>query len=153
MILEDLEGPAALVLSRQDLPVLDRETYGAADGVGKGAYVLPTPTTPEAMIIATGSEVWVALAAAEELDVPVRVVSMPSWELFEQQDEDYRDVGPAGRPADGLRRGRRAHGLGALRRRDRLGRPLRRLGARRSVLEELGITPANVAEHVRELLA
>ena len=90
VILEDLEGPAALVLSRQDLPVLDRETYGSADGVGKGAYVLLDADDPEAIIIATGSEVWVALAAAEDLDVAVRVVSMPSWELFEQQDEDYK---------------------------------------------------------------
>ncbi|MBA3329214.1 MAG: transketolase, partial [Solirubrobacterales bacterium] len=90
VMIEDLEGPAALVLSRQDLPVLDRDEYGSADGVGKGAYVLSDADDPEAIIIATGSEVWVALAAAEELDVQVRVVSMPSWELFEQQEEDYK---------------------------------------------------------------
>jgi transketolase len=88
VILEDLEGPAALILSRQDLPVLDRSTYGDVAGVGKGAYVLRDADDPQAIIIGTGSEVEVALAAADQLDVSVRVVSMPSWELFEQQDED-----------------------------------------------------------------
>ena len=99
VIIEDLEGPAVLVLSRQDLPILDRSVYGAVSGVGKGAYVLADADDAQATIIGTGSEVWVALAAAEQLDVPVRVVSMPSWELFEQQDEDYKQsVLPVGLP-------------------------------------------------------
>ena len=93
VILEDLEGPAVLILSRQDLPVLDRESgeFAPSSGVAKGAYVLSDADDAEAIIIATGSEVAVALAARDELDVPVRVVSMPSWELFEQQDDDYQE--------------------------------------------------------------
>jgi transketolase len=84
VILEDLEGPAALALSRQNLPVLDRS---AAEGdVSKGAYVLVPGDGPT--IVATGSEVWVAVEAAQKCGA--RVVSMPSWELFEQQDEGYR---------------------------------------------------------------
>src|SRR4051812_34562656 len=90
VILEDLEGPAAMALSRQDLPVLDRSEYASAAGVAKGAYVLADADDAQATIIGTGGELWVALAARDLLDVPVRVVSMPSWELFEQQDEDYR---------------------------------------------------------------
>ena len=153
VMLEDLEGPAALVLSRQDLPVLDRETYGSADGTGKGAYVLLDADDPEAIIIATGSEVWVALAAAEELDVPVRVVSMPSWELFEQQDDDYKTaVLPIDLPTVSVEAGVR---MGWERYADAIV-SVDRFGASapaEKILEEFGITPANVAAHVRELLA
>jgi transketolase len=153
VMLEDLEGPAALVLSRQDLPVLDREKYGAADGTGKGAYVLLDADDPEAIIIATGSEVWVALAAAEELDVAVRVVSMPSWELFEQQDEDYKTaVLPIDLPTVSVEAGVR---MGWERYADAIV-SIDRFGASapaEKILEEFGITPANVAAHVRELLA
>jgi transketolase len=89
------DGPTLLVLSRQKLPVLDRETLGKADGVARGAYVLLDPPggNPQAILIATGSEVHVALAAAKLLQadrVKVRVVSMPSWELFAAQPEAYR---------------------------------------------------------------
>src|SRR3712207_2780017 len=91
VILEDLEGPAALILSRQDLPVFDRTEVAPASGVARGAYVLAEDDDPEVVIVATGSEVWVALEAMELLEVPARVVSMPSWEVFEQQDEDYQD--------------------------------------------------------------
>ena len=88
-------GPTMLVLTRQKLPVLDRATFGAADGVARGAYVLLDPPggTPQAILIATGSEVHVALGAARLLQadrVRVRVVSMPSWELFAAQPEAYR---------------------------------------------------------------
>ena len=86
VILEDLEGPAALALSRQDLPVLDRAR--AEGDVSKGAYVLVPGDGPT--IVATGSEVWVAVEAAQRVGGGVRVVSMPSWELFEQQDDAYR---------------------------------------------------------------
>jgi transketolase len=86
VILEDLEGPAALSLSRQNLPVLD--TSKAEGGVSQGAYVLVPGDGPT--IVATGSEVWVAVEAAQRLGGGVRVVSMPSWELFEQQDDDYK---------------------------------------------------------------
>jgi len=153
VMIEDLEGPAALSLSRQDLPVLDREKYGSAAGVGKGAYVLADVDDPEAIIIATGSEVWVALAAAEELDVPVRVVSMPSWELFEQQDDDYRtSVLPIDLPTVSVEAGVR---MGWERYADAIV-SIDRFGASapgEMVLEKLGITPANVAAQVRELLS
>ncbi len=90
-------GPTALVLSRQELPPIDRSRYASAQGLHRGAYVLAEASggEPELILLATGSEVWVALAAREELEqreeIPTRVVSMPCWELFEAQDLDYRD--------------------------------------------------------------
>ncbi len=89
------DGPTLLVLSRQKLPVLDRDAMGKAEGVARGAYVLLDPPggNPQAILIATGSEVHVALAAAKLLQadrVKVRVVSMPSWELFAAQPEAYQ---------------------------------------------------------------
>jgi transketolase len=89
------DGPTLLVLTRQKVPVLDRAGLGAADGTARGAYVLLDPPggNPQAIVIATGSEVHVALAAARLLQadrVRVRVVSMPSWELFAAQPEGYR---------------------------------------------------------------
>jgi transketolase len=92
-----LDGPTMLVLSRQKLPVLDREIVAAAEGVARGAYVLvdpPRPVPVEAILIATGSEVAMALEAAKQLHaagVGARLVSMPSWELFAAQPEAYRD--------------------------------------------------------------
>ena len=153
VILEDLEGPAALILSRQDLPVLDRESgeYGPRSGVAKGAYVLSDADDAQAVIIATGSEVEVALAARDELDVPVRVVSMPSWELFEQQDDDYQESVLPDLPTVSVEAGvhqgweRYADAIVSI---DRFGASAP--GA--TVLAELGITPENVAAHVRELL-
>ena len=88
------EGPTALALTRQGVPTLDRSTLASADGVHKGAYVLKGGADDELILIATGSEVHLALGAAEELEsdgVKVRVVSMPSWELFEKQSEEYRE--------------------------------------------------------------
>jgi transketolase len=91
-----VEGPTAIVCSRQKLPVLDREALAGAEGVRRGAYVLADSGNgePDAILIATGSEVEVALAAratlAEE-GLETRVVSMPSWEVFSSQDEAYRD--------------------------------------------------------------
>ncbi|MEJ2739502.1 MAG: transketolase [Dehalococcoidia bacterium] len=88
------EGPTALALSRQNLPVLDRTVLAAAIGVQRGAYVLHEPKAkPDCILIGTGSEVHIALEAAQLLDtkgIAARVVSMPSWELFEAQPEDYR---------------------------------------------------------------
>lgn len=92
VILEELDGPAALVLSRQNLPVLDRSQLAPAADLVKGAYVLSDAEDPVATIVATGAEVHTALAAKELLDVPVRVVSMPSWELFEAQPEAYQQA-------------------------------------------------------------
>ncbi len=98
------KGPVALVFTRQKLPVLDPGTYPIREGVGRGAYVLAeaSPAPPRLVLIATGSEVHLALAAREALaqrHVGARVVSMPSWELFEEQEPAYRDrVLPAGVP-------------------------------------------------------
>jgi transketolase len=95
--MERREGPTMLVLTRQKLPVLDRAVVGAAQGVRKGGYVLldpPQKKVPDSILIATGSEVGVALDAARLLQadqIPTRVVSMPSWELFAAQPESYRD--------------------------------------------------------------
>jgi transketolase len=94
--MERTNGPTLLVLTRQKLPVLDRTALGAAAGTAKGAYVLLDPPggNPQAILIATGSELHVALAAAKVLQadrVRVRVVSMPSWELFAAQPEAYRN--------------------------------------------------------------
>ncbi len=87
--------PACLILSRQNLPTLDRTRYAAASGLEHGAYVLADHGggPPEIILIATGSEVSLCVGVYEKLcaeGVRARVVSMPSWELFEQQDEAYR---------------------------------------------------------------
>jgi transketolase len=88
------QGPAALVLTRQELPVLDREQHAAAAGAERGAYILVDSPAPQAVLLASGSEVHIALAAREQLarrSIGVRVVSMPSWELFAEQPVSYRD--------------------------------------------------------------
>ena len=88
--------PAVLVLTRQALPTLDRARYASADGVARGAYVLADAVDgkPDVLLLATGSEVSLCVEAYETLTaegVKARVVSMPCWELFDDQDEDYRD--------------------------------------------------------------
>jgi transketolase len=89
------DGPTVLVLTRQKLPILDRQKVKSADGTRRGAYVLHEPDGgPQAILIATGSEVTVALEAAELLGkdgIRARVVSMPSWDVFDQQEQSYRD--------------------------------------------------------------
>jgi transketolase len=91
--LERPDGPVALALTRQKLPTLDRTEVGAAAGALRGAYTLwqGGEGEPDAIVIATGSEVHLALEAARSLGRNVRVVSMPCWELFEEQDDDYQD--------------------------------------------------------------
>jgi transketolase len=88
--------PALLVLSRQPLPTLDRSKYAAASGVARGAYVLADASDgdPEIILIATGSEVSLAVDAHERLiadGIRSRVVSMPSWDIFERETQEYRD--------------------------------------------------------------
>jgi transketolase len=88
--------PAALVLSRQPLPTLDRSRYAPAAGVARGAYVLAGADAgrPQVVLLATGSEVALCVRAYELLEregIRARVVSLPSWELFEQQSQEYRD--------------------------------------------------------------
>jgi transketolase len=87
--------PAVLTLSRQPLPTLDRTKYAAASGLAKGAYVLADAGggNPEVILMASGSEVILAVEALEKLaseGIRSRVVSMPSWEIFEQQPAEYR---------------------------------------------------------------
>lgn len=94
-ILRMRHEPVALVLSRQPMPTLDRSRYGAAAGVARGAYVLAEAVggSPQVLLLATGSEVALCLAAHERLaleGIRSRVVSMPCWELFEEQDDAYR---------------------------------------------------------------
>lgn len=93
--MERTDGPVVLALSRQKLPVIDRARYAPAAGTRRGGYVLyDSPGGPETILIATGSEVNVALEAAERLgrdQIRARVVSLPSWELFEAQDAAYRE--------------------------------------------------------------
>ncbi|MDY0831151.1 transketolase [Pseudomonas sp. SED1] len=86
--------PTCVVLSRQNLPTLDRTKYAAASGTSRGAYVLAGAEKPQVILMATGSEVSLAVDAYEQLKsegVAAQVVSMPSWELFEEQDQAYRD--------------------------------------------------------------
>jgi transketolase len=87
--------PVALILSRQALPTFDRKRFAAASGLAKGAYVLADAEggKPDVLLMATGSEVSLCVEAYEELTkqgIRARVVSMPSWELFERQSEEYR---------------------------------------------------------------
>jgi transketolase len=95
--LERTDGPVALLLSRQNIPVLDRDQVASADGLERGGYVLwdsDAAATPELILISTGAEVPTTLHAAETLaveGVTVRVVSMPCMELFEAQSPEYRD--------------------------------------------------------------
>lgn len=93
--LEYQNGPVVIVLTRQGLPILDQSKYGSADQLEKGAYILSDSTqTPEIILIATGSEVSLIMEAQTKLQeqgIPARVVSMPSWELFEKQDKSYHE--------------------------------------------------------------
>jgi transketolase len=97
VILQSRHQPACLILSRQALPTLDRSTYAPASGLARGAYVLADSPggDPEVLLLATGSEVSLCVAAHELLakdGVRSRVVSMPSWELFDRQDQAYKDA-------------------------------------------------------------
>lgn len=93
--LEHTSGPVALILTRQKIAIIDQEKYTKAAELEKGAYILSdSKTTPDIILIATGSEVELVLAAQEELkqqDIAARVVSMPSWELFEEQNDSYKE--------------------------------------------------------------
>jgi transketolase len=161
VIMDQRHVPTALVLTRQNLPILDRSTYASAEGVRKGGYVLAgSEGDPDVILIATGSEVALAIDAYEELrgdGVNARVVSLPSWYLFDLQDEAYREsvlpasvtariaveqastlgwdryVGPGGRIIG-------MHTFGA-------SAPLK------EVERKFGFTPEKVAETAKELLS
>jgi len=158
--IERTHNPIAMVLTRQTVPVFDRSKYASAEGVRKGGYVLADcEGEPELILIATGSEVQLALGAHETLlaeGVRSRVVSLPCWEIFDRQDAEYRDEvlpsGPAVRVAieegstlgwerytgsDGTIVGMHTFGQSA---------PFK------DVEEEFGFTPAKIAAVAREAL-
>jgi transketolase len=152
--LEPGRGPVCLLLTRQGLPVLPPDAVG--DGPRKGAYVLAdAPEGPDAIVVATGSEVPVALAAQLKLSekgVAARVVSMPSWELFEEQSQEYRDsVLEPGIPKVSVEAG---ISMGWSRWVD-ASVSIERFGASApgdEVMKKLGITPDHVAATVLEML-
>jgi transketolase len=154
-------GPVALVLTRQNLPILDRSRYASADGMERGAYVLAGPANrePDVILIATGSEVSLAVESYEKLStegVAARVVSMPSWDLFEKQPQSYRDevLPPAISARVSIEAGspfgweRYVGTKGSI-----IG--INRFGASapyKVIAEKLGFTPDNIIEHVHQLL-
>jgi transketolase len=154
-VIIDGNGPVALILSRQNTPVLATSAERALEGVARGGYVVHDADTPDAVIVATGTEVAVAVAAAESLaagGVTARVVSLPSWELFEAQDEAYRSsVLPVGVPTVSVEAGvtlgwsRYAQASVGI---DRFGAS----APGGVVLEQLGISADHVAETVRGLI-
>ncbi|MDB4920346.1 transketolase [Mucilaginibacter sp.] len=93
--IEHKDGPVVLVFTRQGLPILDQDKYGKASGLEKGAYILSEGSKgPDLILMATGSEVALIMQAQEKLEtegISTRVVSMPSWELFEKQDAAYKE--------------------------------------------------------------
>ena len=159
--LEMNNRPVALILSRQNLPTLDRAIFAPAEGLQRGGYVLADVTGghPDLIIIATGSELALALAAREKLDdhnIRTRVVSLPSWELFDEQSQEYRDkVLPpqcgkriaieAGSPQGWHRYvGMQGEVIGV----DRFGAS----APGETVMREYGFTVGNVCERVLKLL-
>jgi transketolase len=94
--IEHKDGPVVLVFTRQGLPILDQDKYGKASGLEKGAYILSEGSKgPDLILMATGSEVALIMQAQEKLEaegISTRVVSMPSWELFEKQDAAYKET-------------------------------------------------------------
>jgi transketolase len=155
VMVEEIDGPCVLVLSRQNLPVLDRSSGGAAEQLARGAYVLVEDPDAVATVVGTGSEVSLALEARELLaagGVAVRVVAMPSWELFAAQDHAYRDaVLPPDQPKVSVEAG---IAMGWAEWVDR-SVSIERFGASAPgevVMRELGMTAEAVAAAVRALL-
>ena len=159
---EHRHGPVALVLTRQKLPFIDRETYAQAEGVTKGAYVLADPpggAAPRVVLMSSGSEVSLILKAQQQLaeqGVPTRAVSMPSMELFRNQSKDYRDsVLPRGVPRVSIEAAAPMswyEWVGS----DGIVIGLTRFGASapyEKIYEGLGITAQRVIDAARQLLA
>ena len=93
-IIEHRDRPTAICLTRQGLPVLDQNKYGSAENLSKGAYVLIASEKPQVLLVGTGSEISLAIKAYEKLageGIGAQVVSMPCWELFESQGQEYKD--------------------------------------------------------------
>jgi transketolase len=153
------KGPAFMALSRQNLSILDPEKYKVAEGVRKGAYILQDGgTSPDVLLVATGAEVWPILQVAADLKkegVSARVVSMPSFRVFEEQPEAYKQqIFPDHLPKLAVEAGAPMcwwkyvgrHG-------DVIG--LERFGASSpgpKVMEELGFSPANILKRAKQLL-
>jgi transketolase len=152
------KSPCFFALTRQDLPVLDPATHDAYSSVSKGAYVLQDAAKPQVVLIATGSEVWTAIDGAKLLaadGIQARVVSMPSWKIFEEQTAAYKaSVLPAGVPRLAVEAGAtlgwwKYVGLDG----DVIG--LDRFGASAPgpvVFKELGFTAENVAARAKKLV-
>ena len=152
------KGPSFFALSRQDLPVIDPATHDVYAGVSKGAYVLEDASDAQVILIATGSEVAPALEAAKLLKgegIRARVVSFPSWKIFEEQTAEYKaSVLPAGVPKLAVEAGAtlgwwKYVGLDG----DVIG--LDRFGASAPgpvVLEKLGFSAVNVAKSAKKLV-
>ena len=151
-------GASFMALSRQDLPVIDAAKVDVYGGVSKGAYVLEDAQNAQVILIGTGSEVWPCVEAKKLLEsegVRARVVSMPSWEIFDEQSAEYKAaVLPAGVPKLAVEAGSplgwwKYVGTGG----DIIG--LDRFGASApgpTVMEKLGFTAANVAERAKKLV-
>ncbi len=153
------ELPSFMALSRQNLPILDPEKYHVAEGVSRGAYILEEGgSSPDVLLVASGAEVWPVLEAARALGqegVSARVVSMPSFALFEEQPEDYRSkIFPDALPALAVEAasplcwwkyvGRDGDVIG-----------LNHFGASAPgprVMEEMGFSPANIADRAMKLV-
>ncbi len=152
------KGPCFFALSRQDLPVLDPASHDAYAGVSKGAYVVEDAPSPQVILIGTGSELWPALEAARLLageGIKARVVSMPSWKIFEEQPVEYKaSVLPAAVPKLAVEAGatlgwwKYVGSNGGVVGLDRFGAsapgPI--------VMKELGFSAENVAAHAKALL-
>jgi transketolase len=152
-------SPSFMALSRQDLPVLDPATIDTYAGVSKGGYVVKDVPNPEIVIIGTGAELWPALDGAKllaELGIAARVVSLPSWKIFDEQSAEYRDsVLLPGVPKVTIEAGATlgwwkylVGGKGAVIGLDRFGAS----APGGTVLKELGFTADNVAAHAKTLL-
>lgn len=93
-VLEHTDGPAVIVLTRQKVTTIDQKKYNSAEAVSRGAYVLLPVDEPDVLLLATGSEVDIALCAAEALSeegIKAQVISMPCWKLFDKQSQEYKD--------------------------------------------------------------
>ena len=153
------KAPSCFALSRQDLPILDAEKYGVLEGVKKGAYILEKGgDKPDVLIVGTGAEVWTALSGAKALKeqgITARVVSMPSWRLFEDQSDEYKDsIFPAHIPKLAIEAGAT---LGWYKWVGRHGEVigLDRFGASApgpKVLEELGFSTENVVKQAKIII-
>ena len=155
------EGPVALVMTRQVIPIIDRSRYTPAEELRRGAYILAdaSPDQPEVILLATGSEVHPALAAYEKLRAEgwrVRVVSMPSWELFEKQPEEYRNqIFPADVPVRISVEAGATHGWHKYVGSSGEAMGIDHFGASapgKVLLEKFGFTPENIVKKAKELL-